>query len=97
MSIRITCIKKAAGYHENAHVAISELGWIEEGTEKTGRSTRLEIYNWIKDQGGVAYVKDAQGDEAYLITAVSAKGTKYVKTVADNTTADNLLKLPECK
>lgn len=97
MSIRITCIKKAAGDHENAHVAISELGWIEDGTEKTGRSTRLEIYNWLKDQGGLAYVKDSQGDKAYLITAVSAKGTKYVKTGADNTTADNLLKLPECK
>jgi len=96
MSIRITYIKKTAGDYENAHLAISELGWIEDGAGKTGRNTRLEIYKLAKGSRG-AYVKDAQGDKQYLITAVSAKGTKHVKTVADTTTADNLLKLPECK
>jgi len=47
MSVRITCISKAGGDHENSHVAISELGWINEGTGETGKSTRLEIYDWI--------------------------------------------------
>jgi hypothetical protein len=28
MSIRITCITKAAGDHENPFVAISRLGWV---------------------------------------------------------------------
>jgi hypothetical protein len=97
MSIRITCIKKDNGYHENPHVAISELGWVEDGTNETGRSTRIRIYDWIKNEGGVAYVTDSIGDKAYVTTAISASGTKYVKTIADNTTADNLLKLPECR
>ena len=54
------------------------------------------MYDFIKD-GGRAYVEDRYGDVAYLMTAVTARGTKYVKTVADETKADNLLSLPECK
>ncbi|QMV19997.1 hypothetical protein GOB94_15900 [Granulicella sp. 5B5] len=45
MSIRITCIKKSNGYHEDRHHAISELGWTNEQTNETGRSTRLEMYD----------------------------------------------------
>jgi hypothetical protein len=48
MSIRITCIKKDAGNYENAHTAISVLGWKNEGTNTTGISTREEIYEWVK-------------------------------------------------
>ena len=95
MAIRITCINKDGGYHENPYVAISHLGWTEDGTGKTGRSTRLEMYDWIKDKGGYAYVQ-AGTAKAKVITAVTARGTKYVKTEADSTERDNLLKLPEC-
>lgn len=49
MSIRITCINKSGGYHEDPHHAISHLGWIADGTGNTGKSTRLEIYEWIKN------------------------------------------------
>jgi hypothetical protein len=97
MPIRVTCINKDSGNHENAHVAITHLKWIEDGTNKTGKNTRLEIYNWIKDQNGVAYVQDNLGNKAFLMTAISSKGTKYVKTVADETKTDNLLKLAECQ
>jgi len=97
MSVRITCIKKSNGYHENPHTAIESLGWINESTNATGISDRLTIYNWIKDEGGVAYVTDYLGNKAFLITAVSTLGTKYVKTVADQTKTDNLLQLPECR
>ena len=97
MSVRITCIKKSGGYHENPYTAIESLGWIDESDNKTGHSDRLTIYNWIKDKGGVAYVKDYLGNKANLITAISASSTKYVKTVADETRTDNLLQLPECK
>ncbi|MEA2206531.1 MAG: hypothetical protein QOE77_3307 [Blastocatellia bacterium] len=65
MSIRITCINKAGGNHEDPHVAISILGWIEDGTGKTGRNSRLEIYNWVKE-GGRAYVQDSLG-VVYLV------------------------------
>ncbi len=96
MSVRITCIKKDSGNHENPHVAISELGWIEDGTNQTGRSTRLAMYDWI-NSGGQAYVRDLRGDVAYLMTAISSLGTKYVKTRPDGTKADNLLTLGECQ
>lgn len=96
MAIKITCITKDNGYHENPHTAIQQLGWLEESTGKRGIISRLDLYNWIKE-GGRAYVRDAVGDVAYLITSVTSLGTKYVKTIADNTRADNLLKLIECK
>jgi hypothetical protein len=95
MSIRITCIKKDSGNHENSLIAISELGWKDETTFVTGRKTRVEMYDWVK-AGNTAYVKDAHGNQATLITAISPKGTKYVKTKPDDTPTDNLLALPEC-
>lgn len=96
MSIKITCINKQQGYHEDPHHAISQLGWLEDGTGKSGKSSRLEIYDWIKDQNGVAYVTDNYGNKAYLITKVSRSGTKFVQTVADGRETNNLLNLPEC-
>lgn len=96
MSIRITCIKKSNGYHENPYTAIESLSWIEDGTNKTGTSKRLEMYDWVK-QGGHAYVRDFTGNSARLIHAETALGTKYVKTIADETKSDNLLSLSECK
>jgi hypothetical protein len=97
MSIRITCINKDGGYHENPHVAISNLGWTEDGTGKTGKNTRLEIYNWLKNDNGQAYVQDANENRAAVVPRETAAGTKYVQTVRDNVLTDNLLKLPECR
>jgi hypothetical protein len=97
MAIRITCINKDAGNHENPHTAISYLGWLEDGTGKSGKMARLDLYNWIKDKGGVAYVQDGFGNKVSVKTAVTSNGTKYVRTYSDNTPTDNLLKLPECK
>jgi hypothetical protein len=96
MSIRITCINKAGGQHENPHVAIPKLGWTEDGTGKSGIWTREQMYDWLKD-GGMAYVKDARGDVAWLITEISSRGTKFVRTQPDWTKADNLLSLGECR
>lgn len=58
MAIRITCINKANGFHQDPHHAIESLGWLNEETGKTGKNSRLEIYNWLKDKNGSAYVKD---------------------------------------
>jgi len=97
MSIRITCIKKSNGHHEDPHRAISELGWINEQTNETNRSTRLEIYDWIKNHNGVASVVDARGNKARVGAREHANGTKYVQTYADRVWTDNLLALPECR
>jgi len=96
MSVRITCIKKDNGYHENPYVAIESMNWLNESDQKSGSSSRIEMYNWVVNEKGQAYVRDNMGNTAYLIGAISLRGTKYVKTVADETKTDNLLKLPEC-
>lgn len=97
MSVRITCINKASGYHADPHSAISHLGWIEDGTGSTDKSTRLQVYEWLKNQNGVAYVLDRFGNKAFLYPTENAAGTKFVQTYADRTWTDNLLSLPECK
>ncbi len=96
MAIRITCINKSGGDHADPHHAISHLGWTEDGTGKTDKSTRLQIYDWIKE-GGVAYVQDAKGNKASVETREHANGTKFVQSRADGVWTDNLLALPECK
>lgn len=96
MTIRITCINKDNGNHENPNLAITNLGWINEKTGQTGKNTRLEIYDWIKNKKVEAYVKDRFGNIAYVITAENVYGTKYLKTEADETDRNNLLSLPEC-
>ena len=96
MAVKISCIKKDNGNHENPYVAISTLRWKEDGTGKEGESSRLQMYDFVEVTKGIAYVIDSRGNKANLIGETSLKGNKYVKTVADNVTSDNLLKLNEC-
>ncbi len=71
------------------------MNWLDEADQKSGTSSREEMYNFVKD-GGEAYVKDAAGNKAKLIARTTDTGTKYVKTVADDVKSDNLLKIKEC-
>ncbi len=95
MSLRITCINKAGGYHEDPHEAIQTLGWVNEQNAQIGRSTREVMHDWVKS-GGLAFVV-AGGSRAPLVAVVNSRGTRFVKTKPDATTKDNLLKLPECR
>ena len=98
MAIRITCINKSQGYHQDPHHAIQNLGWVNEASGKEGKHTRLQIYDWLKqDPNNQAYVKDRSGNVAYVYPLENQHGTKYVQTYADNKWTDNLLFLPECK
>ncbi len=97
MAIRITCINKSGGHHADPHHAISHLGWANEETGNTGKNTRLEIYDWIKEKNGAAYVLDSRGNKAFVGARDNAHGTKYLQTYADRVWTDNLLALPECK
>ena len=96
MAVKVTCIKKTIGNHENPHVAISNFGWINEETNKTGNSTRIQIYDFIKT-GGIVYVNDKTGKSINLIALETSIGTKYVKTPPNDSKVDNLLSLEECK
>jgi Protein of unknown function (DUF3892) len=93
MSIRITQIRKPSGWNANPHEAISNLTWIEDLTGKFGIASREQMYDFLKNRG-VAYVKDARGDVAYLYPKENLYGTKYVQTYADGIWKDNLLALP---
>lgn len=97
MSVRITCIKKQGGYHEDPHHAIESVGWTNEQDGGTGSSTRIEMYDWIKNRGGAAYVRDNQGSSVAVGTAESSTGTKFIRTHADGKWNNNLLALPECR
>ena len=97
MAIRITCINKSQGYHQDPHHAISDLGWTNETTGAQGKNTRLQIYDWIKNENGTAYVVDAARNKALVGTRENAHGTKYLQTYADKVWTDNLLSLPECR
>ncbi len=95
MAVKITCIKKANGDHENPYVAIKSMRWINEDSGAHGVTTREMMYDFIRE-GGIAYVLHGTGHRAELEARISPGGTKYVKTRSNETTADNLLRLPEC-
>lgn len=97
MSVRITCIRKDHGNHDNPHVAISSVDWVNESTSERGTTSRTEMYDWIKDKNGYAYVRDNQGNEVRVGTAETPRGTKYIRTYRDKVWTDNLLALPECR
>lgn len=95
MAVRITCIRKSGGYHENPHEAIQSFGWTNESDGKSGRTDRETMWKWVTE-GGIAYVKDAAGNLAYVKARTNSQSTHYLQTVADDVLSDNLLKLPEC-
>lgn len=97
MSVRITCINKDNGNHNNSHEAIAKLGWLDESTGKSGICARLEMVEFIEKEKGVAYVIDRLGNKAYLYVRTSVNGNKFVQTISDGEYSDNLLALPECK
>jgi len=96
MSVRITCINKDNGNHENPNEAISHYGWINESTNESGKNDRPSMVKWVEN-GNKAYVKDVSGNVAYCYVRESSKGTKFLQTYADNKYTDNLLSLPECR
>lgn len=95
MAVRIISIKKEEGDYENPYVAIDCLEWVNERININGLTDRTKIYDWIKDANGKAYIIDKSGNKTYLVPAISPRGNKYVKTVADETNTDYLLLLPD--
>jgi hypothetical protein len=96
MAVRIVCANKPSGNIQDPHEAISSLGWINEETGARGTSTRLEIYDFVKNKGGTAYVIDRKGNRALVAARENVHGTKFVQTYADGIWTDNLLSLPSC-
>ena len=96
MALKVICVNKDHGYHANPHEAISLFGWIEDSTALQGKYTLSQMVMFL-DRGGVAYTTTPSGNrKAYLETFVR-NSMKFVRTIADGTTSDNLLSLSECR
>lgn len=94
MSVRITCITKDNGNHDNPHEAISHFGWTNESTGESDIATRAEMVDFLDKQKGQAYVKNGT-KLAYCYTRQGKHG-RFVQTYSDNTPTNNLLELREC-
>ncbi|WP_186452399.1 hypothetical protein [Chitinophaga polysaccharea] len=55
MKLRITCIKKDGGNHENEYVSISSFTVYEELNKNTTTITRENLYEWVKNGGYAQY------------------------------------------
>jgi len=98
MAVEITCINKDGGNHTNPYLAISHLGWWNGATGERGKCTRVEMYEFIKNKNGSAYVTDPRDNsKVYLEALVTVNGTQYVRTIPNDTGRDNLLSLDECR
>ncbi|MDO3642461.1 MAG: DUF3892 domain-containing protein [Mucilaginibacter sp.] len=96
MAVRIICIKKDEGITGNPYLAIDYFEWVNERINVNGITDRTQIYDWIKEGNGEAYITDEKGNKVYLIPAICPQGNKYVKTVEDESLDDSLLLLPQC-
>lgn len=95
MSVRIHCINKDNGDHDDPHEAITNFGWINEQTGERGRSTRQQMVDFIDSDKGSAYVKDDYNNIVYCYTR-QGKRFRFLQTYANSRPTDNLLKLSEC-
>lgn len=71
---------------------ITHLEWVEESSQITGHCTRERMYQFIKE-GNKAFVR-VEDFIAYLEATENHLGTKYIRTIPDETKVDNLLSLP---
>jgi hypothetical protein len=79
----------------SSHERIAELEYVNQETYKTGRASRVDMHDWLKNDKGQAFVTDTAGDKVYVYPRENEYGTKYVQTYADKTWKDNLLYLPQ--
>ncbi len=92
--VRITCINKDNGDHYDPYLGITDFGWKEESTGKTGKCTRSQMVTYL-EEGNTAYVADSRGNVVWLVVRLR-QGVKYVKTESNGKETDNLLALSEC-
>ncbi len=95
MSVRILSLKKSTEPNANPYLAIECFEWVNERIKVNGVTDRAEIYDWLKNFKGEAYIIDNDGDKYYLVPAISADGKKYVKTNSCEKKQDVLFQLPE--
>lgn len=93
--VKIRCIKKDGGNHENPHEGVTHYGWVDSSGDSNvaGREAMVE---WVEKSGNEAYVESLGGDKAYCDVRTGRSGRKFLQTYADGNYNNNLLNLPEC-
>ena len=93
---RVLCIKSKTGAprHEYiTHIGGDWLGWNNQREIIPESQAISDLTPPVKNS---YYVKDSKGDEAEVRVVTHPNGKKFLTTVADYTTMDNLAKLQEC-
>lgn len=89
---QVTCINKDDRY--NPYERITHIGGINADKTRWKLSQANAIYEI--ENGVYEFYVNKLGHNVEVIVAKSRYGNKYLKTVADGDTPDNLLSLPEC-
>jgi Protein of unknown function (DUF3892) len=89
---QVNCINKR-GSHYDAHEKISQIG----GHNSDGSRWKFSEEEAIQsiENGKYQFYVNVNGQSVDIIVATHA-GRKYLKTVADGYSPNNLLNLPEC-
>lgn len=90
--VEVKCINK--GDRQNIHTHITDIGGINPDGGKW-KLSQAEAISGIEINKYEFFVRRG-GAEVEVIVALSQYNNKYLKTVADGLTPDNLLSLPEC-
>jgi len=93
MAVQIVCADKPGGNLHNSHEAITDYGWIEDGTQKKGIWPRQKMVDWVKG-GGVAYV---EYPDVICKVLKSPHGTEYLRTKKDGVLRNDLVNLRTCR
>lgn len=90
--LQVTCINKRGSYYD-AHERISHIG----GTNYDGTRWKMTAEEAIRaiEQGTHQFFVSVNGRDENVIVAVH-NNRKYLKTVPDGYSPNNLLSLPEC-
>ncbi|WP_136718254.1 DUF3892 domain-containing protein [Halorientalis salina] len=92
MAVRVTCVTKDDSHLDGCE-CITTIGWKNPSSGDTGSSSPQQMYDFIENDGGRAYV-EYDGDTADLV-AVDGETKKHVRT-EPGTPDKNLLDQPSC-
>ena len=90
--VRITRVRKQLG--NNSHLGLMSFQWINEQTQQTGQTDLPNMYDWIVNKKGQAYIRDTEGNQIAIFGAVSPNGQTYLRAVKNGAWSDDLLNLP---
>ena len=92
MAYKVVCVEidSKCGYRDCRKIKLIGILTDSRGVNKY---TPEKIYEWIKD--GDKFFIENNGERTFLIKA-EREGTKYVRTLPNDTEEDNLLELGSC-